>query len=328
MLEFSYPLVFLMLPLPLLVYWLSTEFRDQAEAVRTPFFIRIVNLTGRTPASGAAVVTKTRVQKFLVLTIWLFIVASLARPEWVGEPIVRETAARDLLLIVDLSGSMDEADFTDTQGQRVTRLTAVKQVLGEFIAKRETDRLGLALFGSAAFLQTPFTTDLEAVEKLLDELQVNMAGPQTMIGDAIGLAVRLFEVSATENKVVVLLTDGNDRGSAMPLDRAARIAADENITIYTIAIGDPQTVGEKALDIPALENISKLTKGKFFLALNRQDLDSIYRELDRLEPQLIETISYRPKESMFHYPLALAVLLGVFLALYMSTRKTAVAKHA
>jgi Ca-activated chloride channel family protein len=320
-LEFDLPLAFLALPLPLLVYLLSPEFRDRGEAVRAPFFTRLVELSGKTPTSGAVVQLKRGLQKTVVALVWLLVVTALARPVWVGEPIVKETSARDMLLIVDLSGSMEAKDFEGADGERGTRLDAVKSVLGEFIDRRRGDRLGLALFGNAAYPQAPFTEDHAVVSTLLAELQPRMAGPRTMIGDALGLAIRLFEASETDNKVAVMLTDGNDTGSQMPVARAAQIAADNGIVVHTIAMGDPATVGENALDVPALEDISTITGGRFFLALDRDELDDVYDELDRIEPALIETLSYQPKRSLFHVPLAIAVVLMALLALIMLARR-------
>lgn len=313
MLAFELPWAFVLLGAPLLVAWLAPEFRDESEAVRTPFFQRLVDLTGTLPTEGAIVVHKRSWQKIYHVIGWGLVVSALAAPVWVGEPIVQDRPARDLMLIVDLSGSMEESDFTAADGLRSTRLDAVKTVLADFIARRENDRLALAAFGTAAYLQAPFTEDREVVASLLEELQPRMAGPRTMIGDAIGLAVRLFEASEKQNKVVVLLTDGNDTGSEMPVRRAAEIAAEEGITIHTIAIGDPATVGEQALDIDTLETISETTGGEFFLALDRAELDAIYARLDRLEPDRVDTLSYRPKRPLHWIPLAILLLFGVVL---------------
>jgi Ca-activated chloride channel family protein len=327
-LEFDLPLAFLALPLPLLVYLVSPEFRDRGEAVRAPFFARLVELSGRTPTSGAVVLSKRGAQKTVVFLVWLLVVTALARPVWVGEPIVKETSARDMLIVVDLSGSMEAKDFEGADGERVTRLDAVKSVLNEFINRRQSDRLGLAVFGNAAYPQAPFTEDYAVVSTLLSELQPRMAGPRTMIGDALGLAIRLFEASESDNKVVIMLTDGNDTGSQMPVPRAAQIAADNGITVHTIAMGDPATIGEEALDVPALEEIAAITGGQFFLALDRDELDGVYDELDRIEPELIETLSYQPKRSLFHLPLAIAAVLMVLLALIMLLRRSPASPRA
>ncbi|MCP5058435.1 MAG: VWA domain-containing protein [bacterium] len=313
MLAFELPWAFALLPLPLLVIWLAPEFHDESEAVRAPFFKRLVELTGKLPTAGAVVIRKRNWQKLYHIIGWFLIVTALARPVWVGEPIVKELPARDLLLIVDLSGSMEEKDFSGSDALRITRLEAVKEVVAGFIARRETDRLGLAVFGQSAFLQAPFTDDREVVGSLLEEMQPRMAGAQTMIGDAIGLAVRLFEASEKQNKVVILLTDGNDSGSKMPVHRAAEIAGEEGITIHTIAMGDPATVGEKALDTDALEGVSGATGGRSFLALDREQLEAVYAELDQLEPEKVDTQSYRPKRALYWVPLGSLLIFGVVL---------------
>lgn len=317
MLSFDVPWALALLPLPLIVLWLTPEFRDAGEALRAPFFARLVSLSGKTPETGAAVERMGAVQRINGLLTWLMIVLALMRPVWVGDAIVRDVAARDMLLIVDLSGSMAEEDFTNADGQRVSRLDAVKEVLAEFIAQREGDRLGLAIFGDAAYPQAPFTTDHETVSQLLDELQVGMAGAKTMIGDAIGLAIRLFDAADTPNKVAILLTDGNDTGSQMPVERAATIAAEKGITIYPIGMGDPESVGENAMDTDTLNFIAQETGGLSFLALDRASLEQVYEELDKLEPQLQESISYRPEYQLFHYPLAIMMISNMLLAAYM-----------
>lgn len=313
MLAFELPWAFALLALPLLVVWWAPEFRDESESVRAPFFKRLIALTGTLPREGAVVIRKRAWQKLYHIVGWGLVVTALARPVWVGEPIVKELPARDLLLIVDLSGSMEERDFVGVDGERTTRLDAVKREISEFIGRRDTDRLALAVFGAAPFLQAPFTEDREVVAALLGELQPRMAGAQTMIGDAIGLAVRLFEASEKQNKVVILLTDGNDTGSKMPMQRAAEIAGEEGITIHTIAMGDPRTAGEKALDTDALKAVSAATGGRFFLALDRAELEAIYAELDRLEPERVDTLSYRPTRPLYWVPLAALLMFGLVL---------------
>jgi Ca-activated chloride channel homolog len=316
-LQLELPWALALLPLPLLVYWLAPEFRDHGEAVRVPFFVRLVKLTGKDPQSGAVVQQKGALQLLAGIASWLLVVAALTKPVWVAEPIVQEKSARDMLLIVDLSQSMDERDFTGASGEKVTRLEAVKEVLRDFIKRRDKDRIGLAVFGNAAFPQAPFTEDHATVIALLDELSTGMAGPKTMIGDAIGLAIRLFDASDKQSKVAILLTDGNDSGSQMPVSRAAQIASENGIVIHTIAMGDPTTVGEQELDTDSLKDIADRTGGQYFLALDKAGLEAIYVELDRLAPELLETISYRPKLQLFYYPLAALVICILLLAATM-----------
>ncbi len=329
MLHFEYPLAFLLLLLPILVYWLTAEYRDKAEAVRVPFFDTLVSLSDRKPTTGDLLLTKTKLQRFFLVLIWSLIIIALTKPMWVGQPISKEVSARDMLLIVDLSQSMSEKDARGTNNNVISRLDAVKQVLHTFIGKRESDRLGLVVYGNAAYPQVPFTQDHDVLKVLLDELHVGMAGPKTMIGDAIGIAIRMFDKSEAKNKVAILLTDGNDSGSKMPVSKAAKIAAGNSIVFHTIAMGDPETVGEKQLDIATLKNISELTKGKFFEALNLQELDAVYEELDRIEPELLETISYRPKSNLYHYPIALSFILMLIISwLELGVKKVSISTQS
>lgn len=311
MLEIAYPWMFGLLVLPLLVRLFTRPYKEQREAVQAPFFDQLKKITGRIPERGAVVLRPRFFQRIMLPLAWILIVSALARPQWVEDPITKIESGRDLMLAVDLSGSMEARDFTDVEGNRIERLEAVKLVLEDFISRRKGDRLGLILFGTAAYLQVPFTQDYDTFRLLLDEAQVRMAGPQTMIGDAIGLAIKLFEKSESENKVMILLTDGNDTGSLVPPSRAAGIAYQNGVTIHTIAIGDPLTVGEQELDVAALREISEITDGQYFMGMDRLELQDIYRRLDELEPVEFEALSYRPRQPLFHYP------LGIFITIYL-----------
>jgi Ca-activated chloride channel family protein len=220
---------------------------------------------------------------------------------------------RDLLVALDLSGSMETRDFQADDGELTDRLTAAKQVLDDFLQKRDGDRAGLIFFGSAAFVQAPFTDDLEVVRDLLDEAQVRMIGPRTMLGDAIGVAIRLFERSEVEERVLIVLTDGNDTGSMIPPVRAAGIAADSGVVVHTIAMGDPTAAGEQALDEQTLREVAEKTGGKFFNAADRAELDNAYEVLDRMNPRQVETQSYRPSNELYYWPLAFALLLNMLM---------------
>jgi Ca-activated chloride channel family protein len=247
-------------------------------------------------------------QKIWLLLAWVLLVVAMAKPEFVGEPPTQNKSARDLMVAVDLSGSMEVKDFASEQGEDVDRLTAVKSVLSEFISQREYDRLGLIVFGDAAFLQAPFTQDHVAWLELLAQTEIGMAGNSTVFGDAIGLAISVFEKSASENKILIVLTDGNDTGSKVPPIDAAKVARSKGITIYTIAIGDPETTGEEALDIEVLKSVASLTAGEYYYAGDRNSLAAIYQRINDLEPELFETLSYRPRESMHHLPLAIVII--------------------
>jgi Ca-activated chloride channel family protein len=182
-------------------------------------------------------------------------------------------------------------------------------VLGELANQRASDRLGLIVFGNAAYLQTPFTDDHQVWSQLLAETEIGMAGQSTVFGDAIGLSIKLFQDSDSDNRVLIMLTDGNDTGSTVPPVDAAKVAAANDIRIYTIAIGDPASVGEEALDMDTIARVSEITGGQAFEALNRDALQRAYRTIGELEPEMYESISFRPRQSLHWLPIALALVL-------------------
>ena len=316
MLTIGHPWLLLVLPLPLLVAQLLPAYRQSRPALQVPFTPLLARLTGRQPGPGAAEVRAGVGYRVVSVLVWLALILALARPQWLEEPLVKEMPMRDLLLAVDLSGSMETEDFTDAQGKQVDRLTAVKQVLGDFLARRSDDRIGLIVFGSAAFVQAPFTDDVEVLRTLLDEVELRMAGPKTALGDAMGLALTLFERSEMDERVMIVLTDGNDTGSLVPPDRAAAIARDQGVTVYTVGVGDPQQVGEEKLDEATLRKVAETTGGRYFFAADRQALEQIYTELDKLTPRKVATISHRPQRELFHWPLGAAIGLTLLYPLW------------
>ncbi len=308
MLTFAHNWVFLLTPLPLAVRWLVPPRVRNRPAVRVPFLPRL--LAARADAAVAAS-GHSRLPLVWRSVVWVLVLAALARPQWLEPPIERQLPTRDLLLLVDLSGSMDHEDFTNGEGQTVNRLTAVKEVVGEFLARREGDRVGLVVFGNSPFLQVPFTTDLDLCRQLLDGTDVGMAGPRTALGDAIGLGIQLFDNSNVPTKTIIALTDGNDTASAVPLVEASRVAKDRDITIHTIAVGDPTSVGEEEIDQQALQDVARATDGDFFLALNRDELAGIYERLDTIETREVNTVSHRPRRDLYFWPLAIGLLLSI-----------------
>lgn len=309
MLEFEYIWMFLLIPLPILVWLILPVYKDRQESIRIPFFDEISTAAKIKPSEGAVILKLNWMQKILAPILWILIVTAIAKPQWVDDPIVKIEPARDLLLAVDISQSMDARDFRDSTNRRIDRLTAVKQVLDDFITKREGDRLGLILFGGGAYPQVPFTLDHKTCRLLLNQAEVGMAGPQTVIGDAIGLGIKMFEESEVKEKVLILLTDGNDTGSKMPPLKAAEIAKQNGIVIHTIGIGDPNAQGQDKVDLEAIKEIAEITGGKSYRGENSKGLESIYDELDKMNPQNYKTQSYRPKHPLYFYPLGLAVIL-------------------
>ncbi|WP_206028727.1 VWA domain-containing protein [Thalassoroseus pseudoceratinae] len=278
-------------------------------AVRVPFGDRLAEAMGTTSQPDES---PREIRKWVIPSLlWLLTLCAVARPQWVESPVTKTLPTRDLLLLVDLSSSMNQEDFTNKAGKKVDRLTAVKEVLGDFLEKRDGDRVGLVVFGDAAYLQAPFSTDLELSRRLLDECEVGMAGPRTAFGDAIGLGVGLFDESDAPAKTMIALTDGNDTKSQVPPVEAARVAAARDIRIYTVAIGDPTTAGEDKLDEQALKDVASAANGSYFFAGDRKSLEGIYSELDRLETRKVKTVSHRPRRDLFYWPVLMAVLISL-----------------
>jgi Ca-activated chloride channel family protein len=316
----AYPLLLLLLPLPLLLRRVLPAYREDRRALRLPWFERVVLLSGHDPARALGAAHPPRWQSILLLVLWSLLVLSLARPQLLEPPLERSLPTRDLLLLVDLSGSMETEDFTNAAGDRVDRLRAVKEVLDDFLTDRQGDRVGLVVFGTAAFVQVPFTQDLEATRLLLEETQVRMAGPRTAFGDAIGLAITLFERSELEKRVVIALTDGNDPGSRIPPAEAARVARDNDITIHVVGVGDPSAVGEELLDERALRDVAQTTGGRYFHAKDRDALTQIYAEIDRIDVREVQTLRHQPRVDLYHWPLAAFLCLGLLLQLLVARR--------
>lgn len=320
MIELAFPWALLLLPLPWLIYWLVPPWRERMPALRFPFFRNIAKAAGAEPRAGSVIQTRKRIQMGAAIAIWGLLVLTLAWPERVGEPIEVEKAARDLILAVDISGSMDQRDFVGEDGSPVQRLEAVKQVVGQFIEEREGDRVSLIIFGSRAYVQAPFTEDLETVRELLDQTAVGMAGPHTVIGDAIGLAIRSFESSEIDQRLLILLSDGEDTGSNMSPVNAAEIAAGKGVEIFTIGVGDPEGEGENRMDQASLEEIASRAGGEFFFADDEAGLAGIYSRIDTLKPREIETLSWRPREPLGHWLLAAAAIIALLMVAWLEWR--------
>ena len=312
MLEFAHLWVLLLLPVPLLVRWLAPSRHERTGALRAPFFDQLVNATGVEARSGAVVLRKSWLQRILLVCCWLLVIGALAEPQWVGEPIVRTESSRDVMLAIDLSGSMDYGDFSGTDGSRVSRFEAVQRVVDAFVASREGDRVGLIVFGTRAYLQLPFTRDLDSARALVALMDVGMAGPQTALGDAIGLSIRAFEESEVDQRLLILLTDGTDTASKMSPINAAEIARLNGVEVYTIGVGDPEATGEDRVDFEALADVARRTGGRFFTADDEAGLADVYARIDELSPGEVRTESWRPRDSLVHWPAGAAALLALF----------------
>jgi Ca-activated chloride channel family protein len=296
-------------PLPILAWWLLPPQRERVSALRVPFFEPITAAAGSEARAGAVILRRRWLQLFVAVLVWLLLVAGLAKPEWVGQPIVRTEAARDIMLALDLSGSMDYHDFPGEDGEVVSRFEAVQRVVDRFVTAREDDRIGLIVFGTKAYLQLPFTRDLDTARALVDLMDVGMAGPKTALGDSIGLAIRSFETSEVDERLLILLTDGNDTASKMTPINAADIAQLNGVEIYTIGIGDTAATGEDRVDFDVLAAIAARTGGEFYNAEDETALDAVYRRIDQTAVADVRTQSWRPRQSLVHWPVGLAVIL-------------------
>jgi Ca-activated chloride channel family protein len=317
-LELAWPLLLLALPLPLLVRRLLPRAdADDGPTLRVPFYGMLDQ------AAGSPEQTAPRWPLALAALAWALLVLAAARPQWLGEPIPLPMAGRDLMVAVDISGSMTEDDMV-IGGRVVDRLTAVKAVAGDFIERREGDRIGLILFGEQAYLQTPLTFDRATARTLLFESAVGLAGRETAIGDAIGLAVKRLRDQPAEERVLILLTDGaNTAGRIAPL-KAAELAADAGVRIHTIGVGsDPRagfgafslSMGRNPLDEATLSAIADATGGRYFRARDVRELQGIYAALDELEPVESDEQTFRPVGELFAWPLGLSLLLSAGIAL-------------
>lgn len=315
MINFEWPWIAALLPLPFIIRFLlpPTEVVNEA-ALRVPFLNEFNSQTN----DGHHVDVKRRLI-WLAIVAWCCLVTAAMRPQWLGEFIEIPISGRDLMLAVDLSGSMEEEDFI-LDDERVNRLRATKHVAGKFIERRIGDRLGLVLFGEQAYLQTPLTFDRLTVKTLLYESAIGLAGKSTAIGDAIGLAVKRLREQDEKSRVLILLTDGaNTAGEVEPL-AAAELAAREKMKIYTIGIGADEMIvrsifGSRRvnpsadLDEKTLNAIAEKTGGRYFRARDTEQLEQIYNLLDELEPIEKDVQRFRPQTALFYWPLAIALIL-------------------
>ena len=314
----AWPWLLLLAPLPWLIRLLMPPSPSgDLQALRVPWFSAV--------AGGKAGWMRRPWLAMVATLVWLLLVVAASRPQWIGEIESLPVSGRDLLLAVDISGSMDTQDMILNK-TAVNRLKVVKKVAGEFIKRRHGDRVGLILFGSRAYLQTPLTFDTETTATLLDESEIGLAGRETAIGDAIGLAVKRLRDDAASDRVLVLLTDGaNTSGEVQPL-QAAEFAARDGLTIYTVGVGADEMMvqdffGSRVvnpsadLDEETLRTIAQQTGGRYFRARDARGLEKIYEILDELEPVESDVEIIRPVDELFYWPMGIAYVLALLAAL-------------
>jgi len=317
MFEMQWPWLLALAPLPFLIMLLPAQKKEEA-ALQVPFFNQVKNIN----VTNHSIRHTHRTRSLCLWLIWLSLLFAATKPQWTGEPISQPNSGRDLLIAVDISGSMKLEDM-HYQGKEINRLTAVKKVVGDFVENRKSDRLGLVLFGTQAYLQAPLTYDRQTVNALLQETEIGFAGENTSIGDAIGLAVKRLRARPDAQRVLIILTDGaNTAGELQPL-KAAELAAQEHVKIYTIGFGaDEMIVNDgffgarkinpsQDLDEPTMRGIADKTGGQYFRARNLEELGEIHQELNRLEPIESDQEMFRPVKNLFYWPLSFALLLSI-----------------
>ena len=321
MLSFVWPWFYLILPLPFLYRKLRRSANSESPYLESTILLSIAETQNRLVSSTS----QRRLLILLLIIAWLSLVTAIARPVNIGDPVALPTTGRDILLAVDISGSMEREDMI-INGRQVNRLYAVKSVVSEFVNTRKGDRLGLILFGERAYLQTPLTFDTKTLRDLLIEAQIGFAGNGTAIGDAIGLSVKKLKERPDSNRVLILLTDGSNTAGVLSPSEASDIAKKAKVKIYTIGIGDGRQRNQglfgqtlvnqnNDLDERTLTAIADLTGGKYFRARDPRELRSIYDQLNKLEPIDQDEELLRPITSLFHWPLALFLTCSLLIIL-------------
>ena len=329
MIEWLWPLAFLLVPAPILVRWLIKASKKKQPALTVPSLEGFSGLSTNESFSA----TLSTVKLIILWLAWILLIAAVARPQWVGEMVSLPTTGRDLMLAIDISGSMATEDM-QVNNDYVDRLSVVKAVISQFLDARKGDRVGLVLFGTNAYVQAPLTFDLKSVKKLMIEAPVGIAGGKTAIGDAIGLTVKRLRERQSEEKVVILLTDGANNVGEIPPIKAAELASVDGIKIYTIGVGAeemrvPSLFGSLAgrttnpsadLDEETLSKIAAATQGRYFRAKDTNTLAQIYELIDKLEPIEQEPETYRPFQVLYYWPLGISLCLFISLLLIDAVR--------
>lgn len=323
MMSLYWPWMLVLVVLPWIVRrWAPPVPEQAAAALRVPHFRDMVQL--QSDRSVDKIQRGSSTWLWVSMVIWLLLVLAAARPQWIGEPVGLPTSGRDLMLAVDISGSMEIPDFS-INGQEVTRLEVVKRAAAEFIARRTGDRVGLIVFGSQAYVQTPLTFDRETVSTMLQETEIGLAGKDTAIGDAIGLAIKRLKERPAGSRVLVLLTDGANTAGEISPKQAGDLAKAHGLRIYTIGVGadhmevdslfGSRTVNpSRDLDEDTLRHLAQSTGGLYLRAKNTEALAKVYAELDRLEPASTDTELFRPRTELFIWPLGLALGISALMA--------------
>ncbi len=326
MFNFAFAWIFIILPLPFVVWrYLAKNENQLNQALKVPHLQPFVE---KVYAKNNNFKSRSKLSLLLLVVVWLLLILAAAQPQWIGDPIKLPISGRDLLIAVDLSGSMQEQDMK-VNDQVVNRLAAVKVVLSEFIQKRKGDRLGLILFADHAYLQTPLTYDSQTIETMLLEAEIGLAGKKTAIGEAIGLAIKRVKdlpAEQTKSRVLILLTDGANTAGISPVE-IARLAKQIDLKTYTIGIGADEMIvrtifgrqrvnPSQDLDEKTLKEIAKISGGQYFRARDSENLRQIYQQINQIEPIEVDNKTFRPIKNLYYWPLAFALILSLAVLLF------------
>lgn len=325
MIEFAYPYVFIALVLPFVFYFFLPPLKNMhGDALRIPFVPSLKRISVKNGIWQAPDIAHNRPSPkfwFLYLIFGLLTLAA-SRPQILGQPHLLENEGRDIMLVLDISTSMLDTDFSHG-GYRLTRLDAVKKTVHDFVSKRANDRIGLILFGTRAYLQAPLTYDKAAVKDILYSMQAGMAGDSTSIGDALALALKHMRKEQKDNQVIILLTDGENNDGSLTLGQAIKLAKDENIKIYTIGVGSPNVffkmlsvIGKSGLNEKELQTLANITKGEYFRASSSSDLQQIYQLIDQLEPSFQDERYIQEVKEIYYVPLICAWFLAAIMLFF------------
>ena len=295
--------------------------------------IKVSSLKGLENTSYSFMVTLSKLVPILKISGLIFLILALARPQFGDKKISVTTEGVNIILALDLSESMRALDFKK-DNKIVTRLEAVKGVVLDFIMKREGDRIGMVVFGSNAFTQLPLTRDYNTIAFILDRLKIGAAGPNTAIGDAIGISLKRLEDIKSESNIIILLTDGKSNSGELSWQDAVKIAANREVKIYTIGVGQkgkaPFLVSdlfgkryvyhEVDVDLKALETIAKQTNASFFQAKDLKSLGKIYEMINNLEKTKVDIEKWVEYKELYPWFLVPGLILLLFYILLSNTR--------
>lgn len=330
MFEFALPWVGLLLPLPLWWFWRSGDSRETQSGIWAPFTQRWRSL----PSESSTQKPRLRLAHVMAALLWILLLIAAAQPQFVGEPLSQQRSGRDLMLDVDLSGSMEMTDLS-LNGQQATRLDVLQKLMGDFIQRRVGDRLGLVLFGEQAYLQAPLTFDRATIAQYLQESAIGLAGARsTAIGDGMAMGLKHLQESKSPKKALILVTDGANNAGTITPEQALELAKKLGVTVYTIGVGADEMIvrdfvfGNRRvnpsadLDEAILQKIAKETGGRYFRARDEAQMRQIYQLIDQLEPVASDSEWRRPKKPLYYWPLSLALIISAFWALLTLPRES------